>query len=71
MLTDKCLLLRRFFQNALGHNVRGGFFCNNNLGETVGDMFQRIGHKAELRIVKNFLLYAKNDAEFRLGTHLA
>ena len=69
MLTNQRFLLRRLLQNSLGDNIGGRFLSNDQLRETVADMFQGIGYKAEARIVKNLLLHTENHAELGLGAH--
>ena len=59
VLADHCFLLRCLLQNTLRHNIRSCFLCNNELGETVTNMLQSIGNKAEARIVEDLLLHTK------------
>ena len=62
VLANHSLLLRCLFQNTLGHNIRSCFLCNNELSETVTNVFQSVGNEAETRIVENLLLHTKNDS---------
>ena len=71
MLTNHCSLLRRLFQDTLGHNIRSCFLRNDELSESIANMFQRISNKAKSRIVKNLFLHTKNDTQFRFRTHFS
>ena len=70
MLTDQSLLLRRFLQNTLRHNIRCCLFGDDHLCKTIRDMLQIIRYKTEPRIVKNLFLYAKDNSKLALGAHL-
>ena len=71
MLANQSLLLRRFLQDTLRHNIRCCLFGDDDLRKTIRHMFQCVRHKAESRIIKNLLLHTKNHAQFTLGAHLA
>ena len=64
-------LLGRLFQNTLRHNESSIFTLDADLGETVTNMHQRIGHEAEFGVVENLLLYAEHNAQVGFGTHFA
>ena len=70
MLADHGFLFRGLFQDTLGYDICRGFFCNDDLCETVADLLQGLADEAESRIIEDLLLYAADHAEPGLGTHL-